>query len=182
MTPRRAVFLDRDGTLVDDPGFLRDPDDVRLLPGAADAVRLLNAAGVPAVVVTNQSGIGRGLISEPEYRLVSERFEWLLKAEGAHLDALYHCPHAPERDGPCDCRKPGPLLYRRAAEDLGLDLGQSWWVGDRPSDVEPARVFGGQGILVRTGEAGYVRGGEGIMAVATVDDAVRHILEGLARP
>src|SRR5262249_10234512 len=111
-----AAFLDRDGTIVFDPGYLNDPADVRLLPRAADGVRRLPAAGLRVVVVTNQSGIARKLVSADQYRRVTERIDQLLAAEGARLDATYHCPHHPDISGPCACRKPGLLLYREAAD------------------------------------------------------------------
>lgn len=151
MSGRPAVFLDRDGTLIEDRNYLRDPAEVRVLPGVAPALRRLNAAGRLAVVVTNQSGIARGLLTEADYEATAQRLDLLLAGEHARLDARYHCPHLPEITGPCACRKPGPLLYRRAAEDLGVDLARSWWVGDRLSDLEPAGRFGGQGALVLTG-------------------------------
>ncbi|HEX7239268.1 MAG TPA: HAD-IIIA family hydrolase, partial [Longimicrobiaceae bacterium] len=103
---RPAVFLDRDGTVIHDAHYLADPEGVRLLPGAAEAVARLNRAGVPVVLVTNQSGIGRGLFSEADFRAVQDRVEALLAAGGARIDAVYHCPHAPDADPPCDCRKP----------------------------------------------------------------------------
>ena len=151
MSPRPAVFLDRDGTLIEDRHYLRDPDQVRLLPGAADAVRRLNAAAIPAVVVTNQSGIARGLLTEADYAATAHRLDELLAARGARLDGHYHCPHLPDVTGPCDCRKPGPLLYERAARDLDLDLGASWWVGDRERDLGAADRLGGRAILLLTG-------------------------------
>jgi D-glycero-D-manno-heptose 1,7-bisphosphate phosphatase len=148
---RAAVFLDRDGTLIEDRHYPRDPDQVRLLPGAADAVRRLNAAAIPAVVVTNQSGIARGLLTEADYAATTRRLDELLAAAGARLDGHYHCPHLPDVTGPCDCRKPGPLLYERAARELDLDLAASWWVGDRERDLGAADRFGGRAILVLTG-------------------------------
>lgn len=151
MTSRPGVFLDRDGTLIEDPGYLSDPAAVRLLPGAAEAVGRLNTAGVRAIVVTNQSGIARGLLAEADYRAIEARLDALLAQSGARIDAHYFCPHHPDFTGPCDCRKPGPLLYRRAAERFGLDLGASWWVGDRLRDVRAAAALGGRGILVLTG-------------------------------
>lgn len=150
--PRRpAVFLDRDGTLVDDPGFLRDPAAVRLLAGVADAVTRLNAAGVEVVVVTNQSGIAQGFITAEEYASVERRVAELFHQQGARIDGTYHCPHHPSVDGPCECRKPGTLLHLRAADERRLDLRASWGVGDRMSDLEPLRALGGRAILVRTG-------------------------------
>jgi D-glycero-D-manno-heptose 1,7-bisphosphate phosphatase len=148
---RLAVFLDRDGTLIEDRHYLRDPGQVQLLPGAAEAVRRLNAATIPAVVVTNQSGIARGLLTEADYAGTVRRLDELLAAAGARLDGHYHCPHLPDVTGPCDCRKPAPLLYERAARDLDLDLAASWWVGDRERDLGAADRLGGRAILVLTG-------------------------------
>ena len=148
MTARPAVFLDRDGTIIEDTGYIAHPDAVRLLPGAATAIARLNSAGIPAIVVTNQSGIARGLLDESAYEAVARRLEALLAAWGARLDADYHCPHHPDFTGTCECRKPGPLRYRRAAADHGLDLARSWWVGDRERDVVPAARFGGRGVLI----------------------------------
>jgi D-glycero-D-manno-heptose 1,7-bisphosphate phosphatase len=149
-----AVFLDRDGTLIEDTGYLRDPDAVRLLPGAAAAIRRLNGAGLPAIVVSNQSGIARGLLTLPQYQLTEQRLDELLAREGGRLEAHYVCPHLPEVNGPCECRKPGTLLYRQAAERFGIDLSQSWWVGDRLRDVLPAQTLGGRGIVVGRTEPG----------------------------
>lgn len=151
-----AVFLDRDGTLVDDPGFLADAGRVRLLPGAAAAVRALAEAGYRVIVVTNQSGIARGLISPAEYARVAARVDALLATESAALTATYVCPHHPAITGPCECRKPGLALYRQAAAEHDLDLGRSIWIGDRMTDLEPARAFGGRAILVLTGQGGRV--------------------------
>jgi D-glycero-D-manno-heptose 1,7-bisphosphate phosphatase len=148
---RPAVFLDRDGTLIEDRSYLRDPDQVTLLPGASGAVRRLDRAGLPVIVVTNQSGIARGLLTEDDYLATARRLDALLAADDARLAGHYHCPHLPELSGPCECRKPGPLLYRRAAADLGLDLARSWWVGDRVRDIAAATGFRGRGVLVLTG-------------------------------
>jgi D-glycero-D-manno-heptose 1,7-bisphosphate phosphatase len=145
---RRAVFLDRDGTIIEDPGYLKDAARIRLLPGSADAIARLNRRGLLAIVVTNQSGIARGLLSEADYQGTARRLDELLAASGAHVDAHYHCPHMPERTGPCECRKPGTLLYRQAADRFNIDLSRSWWVGDRARDVLPAASLNGRGILV----------------------------------
>jgi len=180
-SPRPAVFLDRDGTIVDDPGFLRDPGLVRLLPGAAAAIARLNAAGFAVVVVTNQSGIARGLIQPAEYEAVERWIGRLLANEGARIDATYHCPHHPEVDGPCDCRKPGTLLYRQAAADLRLDLPACWGVGDRVSDLEPVRALGGDALLVRTGAGTSHEEDAAAAGFQVVDDigaAVDRILAG----
>jgi D-glycero-D-manno-heptose 1,7-bisphosphate phosphatase len=148
---RRAVFLDRDGTIVEDVEYLRDPMHVRLLPGASQAIGSLNGEGFLAIVVTNQSGIARGLLSRNDYLMAERRVDELLGSDGARIDGHYFCPHLPELTGPCDCRKPGVLLYRQAAEQFDIDLSRSWWVGDRVRDVLPAETFGGRGILVLTG-------------------------------
>ena len=145
---RAAAFLDRDGTIIEDVRYLGDPERVRLLPGAAEAIGRLNRAGLLTVVVTNQSGIARGLFDEKAYEATRVRLDGLLADLGARLDAQYHCPHHPELSGPCECRKPGPLLYRRAAEDLAIDLTASGWVGDRLRDVQPAAALGGRGIVL----------------------------------
>ena len=150
MSKRGAVFLDRDGTIIEDTGYVASAAEVRLLPGAAAAIARLNAAGIAAVVVTNQSGIARGLLDEAAYAATACRLDDLLAAEGARLAAHYHCPHHPDFTGPCECRKPGLLLYRRAAEDHGLDLQGSWWVGDRIRDVLPAGRLGGRGVLIES--------------------------------
>jgi D-glycero-D-manno-heptose 1,7-bisphosphate phosphatase len=147
-----AVFLDRDGTLIVDEGFLRDPGDVRPIPGAAHAVTRFNAAGWRVVVVTNQSGIARGLLSEEEYAAVAARTAELFAREGAHFDLQLHCPHHPDVSGPCSCRKPGTLLHEEAARRLGIDLARSWYIGDRLRDLEPALVLGGHALHVRTGD------------------------------
>src|SRR5262249_36765011 len=114
MTARAAAFLDRDGTIIRDASYVRDPADVALLPRAADAIRRLNAARIPVIVVTNQSGISRGLLTRDDYERVRRRIDALLSAKGARIDATYVCPHFPEITGACECRKPGLKLYRDA--------------------------------------------------------------------
>lgn len=147
---RRAVFLDRDGTINVDTHYLRDSEDVRLIPGAAEAIARLNAEGIPVIVVSNQSGIGRGLVTQAEYDAVRARIDELLALSGAHIDATYICPHAPAPDGtaPCECRKPGTLLFRIAASERAIDLSRSTLIGDRWRDVAPALELGARGILV----------------------------------
>jgi histidinol-phosphate phosphatase family protein len=149
MMPRRAAFLDRDGTIIRDTEFLRDPEQVELLPGAAPAIRRLNDAGWPVIVVTNQSGIARGLLTEQDYERVRMRVDKALaEAAGAKIDATYHCPHHPDYSEPCSCRKPGVKLYDDAAREHDLDLGASWYVGDRIRDVAPGDHFDGQSVLL----------------------------------
>jgi len=146
--PGVAVFLDRDGTLIRDRHYLADPEGVELVPGADVAIGRLNRAGVPVVLATNQSGIGRGLFGEPEFQAVQRRIAEMLDDAGARLDAVYHCPHAPGHAPPCDCRKPADGLFRRAARDLGLDLARCVFIGDRARDLAPAAAHGALAVLV----------------------------------
>lgn len=146
-----VVFLDRDGTLNrDDGGYLAEPDGLVLLPGAAEAVAALNAAGVKAVVVTNQSGVGRGLIATEALARIHARLAALLARQGACLDGIYSCVHRPDEG--CDCRKPGTALAIRAARDLGVNVSRSAMIGDKAVDIELGRRLGGRSILVRSGE------------------------------
>lgn len=181
---RPAAFLDRDGTLIVERHYLADPDGVELLPGTGAALRALRGAGYALIVVTNQSGIARGLITPAAYAAVEARVAELLALEGVALDGVYHCPHHPEHGGPCECRKPGLELYRRAASEHRLAFEGSLFVGDRPSDVSPALALGGSGYLVRTGygagEAGRVP--PGIRVVADLEASVRaHLGMGAGR-
>lgn len=148
---RPVVFLDRDGTLVVERDYLADPDDVRLVPGADRAIRALRDAGFAVVIVTNQSGIARGLYTEEDYRAVRARLADLLEEGDAAPDATYHCIHHPDYTGLCSCRKPGTGMHRRAAAELGLRLAGCYCVGDKVTDVLPAVELDGTGVLVRTG-------------------------------
>lgn len=150
-TLRPAVFLDRDGTIIQETEYISDPDDVVLIPGALDALKLLRNGGLALVLVTNQSGIARGLFGVEDYEAVARRLEVLLDAEGVWLDDVRYCPHHPRFTGECHCRKPATGMHREAAEALGLDLPGSYFVGDRITDLLPALELGGHGILVRTG-------------------------------
>jgi histidinol-phosphate phosphatase family protein len=145
---RTAAFLDRDGTIIHDANFVRDPADVVLLPDAADAIRRLNDAGIAVIVVTNQSGIARGYLTRDDYALVEARLNALLAEQGARIDATYVCPHLPEITGPCDCRKPGLGLYKQAIAQHGLDASKSLFAGDRFRDVAPGRALGGFSVLL----------------------------------
>lgn len=181
---RPAAFLDRDGTIIVDVDYPSRPEDVELLPGAAAAIRRLNEHGVAAVVVTNQSGIARGLFDEAAYERVRARLDVLLAAEGARLDASYHCPHHPDFGSPCDCRKPGTALHERAARDLGLDASRSLYVGDRLRDVLPALRLGGRGILVvgpSTPPADAARAAADFEVADSLADAVGRFLDASSR-
>jgi len=144
----QALFLDRDGTLIADVPYLADASLVRLLPGAGELVREANALGWPVVIVTNQSGIARRLITEAQYEAVAARVVSLLAAEGGKVTATYHCPHEPSMTGPCDCRKPASGMYRQAARNLALSLESSVYIGDRWRDVAAAAEAGGIGLLI----------------------------------
>lgn len=153
---RPAVFIDRDGTLTEEVGYVNHPRRLRLLPGSAAAIRRLNQAGVAAVVVSNQAGVARGYFSPEVLAAVNEAMLAQLKAQGAHLDGVYVCPHHPTEGEPpfrarCDCRKPRPGLLLRAAAELGLDLERSVLVGDKASDLAAARAVGARAVLVLTG-------------------------------
>jgi len=145
---RPALFLDRDGTLIADAHYLADPSLVRMLRGAGSSVARANAAGVLTIVVTNQSGIARGLITPAQYEAVRAQTDALLRQKGARVDATYHCPHWPAITGPCDCRKPLLGMYNQASAAFGIDLARSAYIGDRWRDVEPAQKTGGFGVLV----------------------------------
>ncbi len=153
MTTRRAVFLDRDGTLNEDTGYPADFRQVHIYPAAFAAVRLLKQAGFAAVVVTHQSGLARGYFDAAELEELHDRFREEFARRGAPLDAIYSCPHAPDGMGRavCPCAKPLPGLGIRAAADLGLDLGASFMVGDKPDDVLFGLNIGARPILVLTG-------------------------------
>jgi D-glycero-D-manno-heptose 1,7-bisphosphate phosphatase len=146
---RPAVFLDRDGTISEDVGYLNDVSQFRMFPFAAGAIRRLNDANLPVIVVTNQSGVGRGFFAESMVQTVHREMVQQLAAAGAHLTAIYYCPHTSEDE--CECRKPKPGMIRQAASEHGVDLARSFVVGDRYGDVELAQANGGQGVLVRTG-------------------------------
>jgi D-glycero-D-manno-heptose 1,7-bisphosphate phosphatase len=154
--PREAVFLDRDGTLIEEVHYLASTEQVRLIPGAADAVRGLNAAGVLVVVVTNQAGVARGYFPEGRVADVHARLSALLAEHGAHIDAYFYCPHHPtEGVGAyrvaCACRKPKPGLLLAAARELDIDLARSWMIGDKLCDAQAGVAAGCRSLLVRTG-------------------------------
>ncbi|MEP7088044.1 MAG: HAD family hydrolase [Gemmatimonadota bacterium] len=180
--PRAALFLDRDGTINVDTIHVSKPDNVRLIPGAAAAMARINAVGMPIIVVSNQSGIGRGLFSVDEYESVRAKLDELLAAGGASVLTTYYCPHNPEIAPACDCRKPGPAMYVQAAEAHGLDLAKSWYVGDRLRDIQPAKLFGGHGILVprdTTPGGDVVAARDGFAISTSLASAVERILAAL---
>jgi D-glycero-D-manno-heptose 1,7-bisphosphate phosphatase len=147
----RAAFLDRDGTIIEEKHYIANPDDVVLTHGAIAGLRALQSAGFKLVVVTNQSGIARGLYAEADFQAVQQRLNELLAEQGITIDGVFYCPHHPDFTGPCDCRKPGLGMYRQAERNLGIALANSVYIGDRLKDVLPARAVGGVGILVDSG-------------------------------
>jgi D-glycero-D-manno-heptose 1,7-bisphosphate phosphatase len=149
VTRRRFVLLDRDGTVIVERNYLSDPDQVELIPGAADALRRLAARGLGLVLVTNQSGIGRGYFDEARLAEIHQRLTGMLRKENVELDGIYVCPHHP--DLACACRKPRTALALRAAEELGFDAAACFVVGDMASDVQLGRTLGATTLLVRTG-------------------------------
>lgn len=153
---RKAVFLDRDGTICEEVGYLDNPSRLQLLPGSAEAIRALNESGWLVVVITNQSGVARGFFTEETLHEINQTLKDELAAVGARIDATYYCPHHPtEGEGPyrldCDCRKPKPGMIVRAVADLEIDLNQCWMVGDRYGDVALAHTAGVRSALVLTG-------------------------------
>ncbi len=149
---RRAVFIDRDGTIIVDKHYLKDPAQVEVVAHAPNALRRFNYALLPVIVVSNQSGIARGLLSEADYRAVRARVDDVLGERGAFIDDHYHCPHHPSVTGPCECRKPGIALYEQAIVEHQIDARSSIFIGDKLRDLLPAKAYGARGILVPSPE------------------------------
>ena len=176
---KKAFFLDRDGVIIEQVEYIRDPDEVKLTPGAAEALKLIHRNGFLAVVISNQSGIARGKFTLDELMAVQRRMYDLLAEQGEKIDGFYFCPHDPHVDV-CSCRKPKPGMIFQAVRELGIDAGASFMIGDRPADIETG-IAGGcrDGAMVLTGY------GEGTAEVArergyrvapTLLDAVKLLL------
>lgn len=142
----KAVFLDRDGTINHDFGYLRDPEKVRLLPNVAKALKILLNDHWQLIIVSNQSGIGRGFYTEDQLHCVQNKVESDLESKGVNITGFYYCPHSPEQQ--CDCRKPKPGLLLLAAEEKNVDLSASWMIGDKISDVTAGITAGCRSILI----------------------------------
>jgi histidinol-phosphate phosphatase family protein len=170
---RRCVLLDRDGTLIVERNYLRDPSEVELLSGVSDAVRKLRELGLSIVLVSNQSGIARGFFDEQQLGRIHDRLRALLGDADAALDAIYYCPHLPEQG--CNCRKPQPGMIERAAHDLGFDPRDAFVVGDKECDIELGRRVGATTVLVKTGY-----GQETLAAGVKADDTVQDMGEAAA--
>ena len=147
--PSRVVFLDRDGTIIEDKVFLGNPDGIVFFPGAFEAIKILKKLGYKIVVISNQSGIGRGILTEKMVNEVNECFLRSLKEKEAPVDALYFCPHHP--DDNCDCRKPKTGMIKKAATELKLDLKDAVVIGDHLCDIELGKNIGAKTVLVLTG-------------------------------
>lgn len=181
MSVKPAIFLDRDGTLNEEVDYLSDPEHLVMIPGAAAAVARLNARGIPVVVATNQSGIGRGKYGWQEFAAVMSRMGTLLALENAWIDAVYASPHHEQGQGDYAVadhpeRKPNPGMLLRAAEEHGLDLPRSWMVGDKAIDLEAGRRAGCRVALVRTGYGAQVDGAEADLVAVDLAEAVDRIL------
>ena len=175
----RAVFLDRDGTIIEEVGYLDRPERVEFFPWTIDAIRVLNRAGLAVVLVSNQSGIARGFFTEAVVDDVHRRISEMLAAGGARIDAYYYCPHHPDGRIPdlakvCDCRKPARGLVDRAVTEFGVAPHRSFVVGDRWVDVGLARTVGAKGVLVRTGygESEERKPPDGVRADVVVDNLI----------
>jgi len=176
---QKAVFLDRDGTINKYVGFLRNIDEFELMDGVTDAIKMINASGYLAVVVTNQPVIARGEVSFEELEEIHNKMETLLGKEGAYLDAIYYCPHHPhkgyEGERPelkfdCDCRKPKPGMLLNAAQDFNIDLSQSWMIGDGENDIKAGQNAGCQTALI--GSESY---GQTVTVLSLKDFVERHL-------
>ena len=182
MSGRPAVFLDRDGTLSEERGFIDRLELIEIFPWTSDAIRLLNRAGFAVVVVTNQSAIGRGIIDLPFLQTVHDTFDRHLVRSGAKIDRYYYCPHHPDAPLPeyrmaCRCRKPGPGMIEQATTELGLDPSQSFMVGDRLIDVACGHAAGVRSLLVRSGHSAHR--GEAPPGLSEPDAILNNLMEAV---
>jgi D,D-heptose 1,7-bisphosphate phosphatase len=165
----RAVFVDRDGTLCPDVNYCRCPDDFTLFSEVPLAIKMLNKAGFKVIVITNQSGIARGYFTEEMLTKIHQKMRDELKINEAYLDAIYYCPHHP--NDKCRCRKPGTLLFEKAAKDMDIDLVQSFVIGDRDIDIKAGEAIGSKTLLVATGPQ------KGSTSASTPDYAAKNLLD-----
>ena len=165
------VFLDRDDTIIRDISYLDDPDAIEFLPQAMDGLLLMQRMNLRLVLVTNQSGIGRGLVSQSAVQAVHQRLQAILGEQDVKLTAIYYCPHAPEQA--CSCRKPETGLLEQARSDLGCDLGRSWMMGDKTADIELGKRVGAKTILVRSPFPGRTTEAELLEPDFVVDDLIQ---------
>jgi D,D-heptose 1,7-bisphosphate phosphatase len=156
MKKNTAVFLDRDGTINEEVGYLDSLDKLKIIPSAYEAIRLINESGMKVVVISNQAGVARGFFTEDFVKITHEHLQTALRQQGATIDNFYYCPHHPTEGiepyrKDCNCRKPAPGMLLRAVQDLNIDLTRSYLVGDRFNDMEAGKKIGVRGILVKTG-------------------------------
>ncbi|MBI4534932.1 MAG: D-glycero-beta-D-manno-heptose 1,7-bisphosphate 7-phosphatase [Ignavibacteriae bacterium] len=186
------MFIDRDGTLNEEMDFIRTPDDLKLINGAAASVRKLNERGLATVVISNQSGVARGYLTEEDLARIHEKLIQELSREGASVDRIYYCPHHPtDGNAPynndCECRKPKPGMLKRAEKDLGIDLRKSFVVGDSVVDMQAGAAVGATTILVLTGYGKNTneerkRGNISVdVVVESIQEAVDHILQKIGK-
>jgi D-glycero-D-manno-heptose 1,7-bisphosphate phosphatase len=149
-TVRKAVFLDRDNTIIKDDGYFHDPDSIVFVPGAVGGLLELQRAGFLLFVVTNQSGIGRGYFPESDTIAVNKKITDLLREQGIRMEKIYYCPHAPEEN--CPCRKPKPFLILKAAQEFGINLAKSFFIGDHIKDMETGRAAGTMTVFIGSPE------------------------------
>ena len=182
----KAVFLDRDGTIIEDSGYINSPEQIKFIPGSIEAIKKLNDAGYKVVIISNQAGIARGLLSEDMLQTIDKIIHRQILSGGGHIDASYYCPHHPEHGvypykQDCECRKPHPGLIKKAVKDKELELAGSFMVGDKSSDIETGKRAGVKTVFVRTGHGQEEEKGLKVKPDHLADnltEAVRWILNG----
>jgi D,D-heptose 1,7-bisphosphate phosphatase len=183
MKRNRAVFMDRDGTINEEVGYLSKLNQLKIFSSTFEAIRIINESGMKAVVITNQSGVARGFFDEDFVNAVHARISEMLQKKGAFIDRFYYCPHHPtEGSGvykiDCGCRKPEPGMFLKAAEEMDINLASSYMIGDMPKDIQAARSAGVKGILVQTGyEGNVISSGNPVYTAQDILDAVRWIMK-----
>lgn len=176
----KAVFLDKDGTLIEDVGYMSSHHQVKFIPGAPEAIKKLNEAGFKVIIISNQAGVARGLVTENMVMTIDKTINKQLLAQGAHFDAAYYCPHHPEHGvypykQACDCRKPNPGMIKKAQKRFDLDLAKSFMIGDKATDIECGRNAGLKTVIVKTGY-GEVAGAKPDQVAANLSGAVNWVL------
>ena len=183
MKKNAAVFLDRDGTINEEVGYLSRIEQLELFPATFEAIQMINESGMKAVVVTNQSGVARGFFDEGFVNAVHAKINEMLREKGAFIDRFYYCPHHPTKGNgvyktDCDCRKPEPGMLLKAAEEMDIDLSRSYMVGDMPKDIQAAMRVGVKGVIVRTGYGENVTSaGSPVYIARDILDAVNWIMK-----
>jgi D,D-heptose 1,7-bisphosphate phosphatase len=183
MKRNRAVFMDRDGTINEEVGYLSKLNQLKIFSSTFEAIRIINESGMKAVVITNQSGVARGFFNKDFVNTVHARINEMLQKKGAFIDRFYYCPHHPtEGSGvykiDCGCRKPEPGMFLKAAEEMDINLASSYMIGDMPKDIQAARSAGVKGILVQTGyEGNVIPAGNPVYTAQDILDAVRWIMK-----